>query len=129
MPEVLNILQELESDHRRVNAATTELFKVSRDLHGGIDEQGELVRGVAAEYQDAMDNELIALEERYLFDERRLPAADIRASRVVQAVRTKHPELVDRFRALSAQEQSLKQTISGRKAAISAAQSILRGER
>lgn len=50
-------------------------------------------------------------------------------ARVNQIVREKHPELWARFLALEAQEKSLRQTISGRKGAIGAAQSILRGER
>lgn len=127
--EELTILQELERDRQRLNRATTELYQVTLDLRGGITTGGEFKRGVADEFQEVLDRELIELEERYLRDERKLPATDIRTARVNQVVREKHPELWARFLALEAQEKSLRQTISGRKGAIGAAQSILRGER
>jgi hypothetical protein len=130
MSEALTILQELRRDHERVGAAATALHKTSLLLHGGTDPQtGEVHRGVDAEYQEAYDEELIALEERCLADERRLPPADIREARVTRAVRQKAPGLLDRHRALAADEKALRQTIASRKAAIGAAQSILRGER
>lgn len=127
--EELTILQELERDRQRLNAATSELYRVTLDLRGGIDADGELRRGVADRFQDALDTELIELEERYLRQEQKLPATDIRTARVNKLVREKHPELWSRFIALEAQEKSLRQVISGRKSAIGAAQSILRGER
>lgn len=127
--EELTILQELERDRQRLNAATSELYRVTLDFRGGIDQEGELRRGVADQFQDALDTELIAFEERCLAEERKLPATDIRTARVNKIVREKHPDLWTRHVALEAQERSLRQVISGRKSAIGAAQSILRGER
>lgn len=133
MSEVLTTFQELERDRQRVNAATTELYQVTEQLHGGtsVNEAGEPIyrAGVADRYQEAIDNELIALEEDHLARDQRLPAVDIRTARVTRAVRQKHPELYTEYVALKAQEQALTRAISGRKAAIGAAQSILRGER
>lgn len=133
MSEALTTLHELERDRRRVSNATDELYRVTERLHGGTatGENGQPVYrpGVADRYQEARDNELIALEEAYRAREERLPATDIRAARVARAVRQKHPELHAEFLALEAQEKALRQAISGRKAAIGAAQSILRGER
>lgn len=130
MPEELTILQELRRDHQRLNAAASALHKTSLDLHGGIDPKtGELKRGVSDQFYEARDNELIEMEERYLHDDRRLPAADIREARVNRAIRQKHPDLYAQFLALEADEKALRQTISSRKAAVGAAQSILRGER
>lgn len=127
--EELTILQELERDRQRLNNATSELYRVTLDLRGGIDQDGEFRRGVADEMQEKLDLELIDLEERYLRDEAKLPATDIRTARVNKITREKYPELWSRFIALEAQEKSLRQVISGRKSAIGAAQSILRGER
>lgn len=127
--EALTILHELERDRQRLNRAVTELFNVTLDFRGGVNKDGELVRGVADEFQHALDQELIALEERYLAEERKLPAVDIRTARVNSIVREKHPDLWVKFIALESQEKLLKQTIAGRKGAIGAAQSILRGER
>lgn len=133
MGEVLTTLQELERDRRRVNEATAELYRVTERLHGGssVNEAGEPVfhPGVAGRYREVRDNELIELEESYRARDERLPAADIREARVARAVRTKHPELHAEYLALEAQEKALTRAISGRKAAIGAAQSILRGER
>jgi hypothetical protein len=127
--EELTILQELERDRQRLNAATTELYRVTLDFRGGVDQDGVLHRGVADEFQQCLDTELIELEERYLRLEQKLPATDIRTARVNKIVREKYPELWTRYVALEAQERSLRQVISGRKSAIGAAQSILRGER
>lgn len=133
MSEVLTTLHELERDRQRVNNATDELYRVTERLHGGtsVNDAGEPVYkpGVADRYQEVRDNELIALEESYRAREERLPATDIREARVARAVRQKFPELHAEFLALEAQEKALRQAISGRKAAIGAAQSILRGER
>lgn len=127
--EPLTILQELERDRQRLNRATTELYQVTLKLRGGVDENSELVRGLADRFQEVWDQELIRLEERYLELGQRPPAEDIRTARVNKIVREKHRELWLEYIALESREKSLKQTISGRKAAINAAQSILKGEK
>jgi hypothetical protein len=128
--EVLTILQELRRDRERISEAATALYKTSLELYGGIDhETGEVRRGLSDEFNEARDNELIELEERYLTNGQRLPAQDLREARVTRSVRQKYPELYERFLALDATEKALKQTISSRKAAVGAAQSILKGEK
>lgn len=127
--EELTILEELNRDRQRLDRAVSELYNVTIDLRGGLNTAGEFVRGSADEMQAVLDGELIALEDRYLQEGQRLPAADIRAARVNQIVREKHPDLWSRHLVLESRETALKQTISGRKAAIGAAQSILKGER
>ncbi len=129
VPAEVDILAELRRDRQRLTNATAELFKVTLELRGGVNRDGELVRGVADQLQEQIDLELIALEERYLDQETRLPAADIRAARVNKIVREKHEDLWLRFVSLEAREVSLKRTISSRKQTIGAAQSILNGER
>lgn len=122
MGEVIDILGQLRKDSQKIDEA-------SQELEGGIDRKtGEIVRGVRRDYDDAFDDALIDFEERYLAREQRLPALDIRTARVKKAVRTANPELSDSFYALEAYVNQLKRLISSRKAAVSANQSILKGE-
>jgi len=69
------------------------------------------------------------MEERYLKREQRLPAADVRNARITKQIRDENPELYGEYLALESTVKTLQQTITNRKAAISAAQSVLRGER
>lgn len=129
MGEVIDILGQLRKDSQKIDEAATELYKASQELEGGIDRKtGEIVRGVRRDYDDAFDDALIDFEERYLAREQRLPALDIRTARVKKAVRTANPELSDSFYALEAYCAQLQRLISSRKAAVSANQSILKGE-
>jgi len=128
--EVLTILQELRRDRDRISEAATALYRTSLELYGGIDhETGEIRRGLSDKFNEARDIELIELEDRCLTNGQRLPAQELREARVTRSVRHKHPELYERFLALDATEKALKQTISSRKAAVGAAQSILKGEK
>ena len=130
MSEVLTILQELRLDRNRISEAATALYKTSLELYGGVDPAtGEVKRGLSDEFNEVRDNELIELEERYIAAGERRPPEDLREAMVTRAVRAKHPELYERFLALDATEKALKQTISSRKAAVGAAQSILKGEK
>lgn len=129
-PETVDILKALREDHFRINNASTELVRCTRKLEGGFDhETGEVVIGVRTKYQQAFDEALIDFEEKCLREDRRLPAQDIRTARVTRAVRQQHEELYAEFLALDAQVSMLQRTISNRKAAIGAAQSILKGEK
>jgi len=128
--EVINIHDELRKDHTRIGNAITALSSASRSFDGWLDQEtGELIKGVRQQYQDAYDDELVALEERYLSAETRLPAADIRRARVTKKLRRDHATLVDEYWTLEGTINNLQRTIAGRKVAISAAQSVLRGER
>lgn len=130
MSETIEILQALRSDRDKIDRAASELAKRSQELDGGIDlDTGEIVRGLRDRIEEVTDNELIAYEEEALGRGERLPAQDIRAAHVNRRVRAKHGELRDRFLAVEAHVLMLQRLIANRKAAIGAAQSILRGER
>lgn len=130
MPEVINIHEELRKDHARIGNATSALAKASRAFDGWLDQDtGELIKGVRQRYQELYDDALVDLEERYLKDERKLPAQDIRKARITKQLRKDHPTLCDEYWSLEGTINNLQRTISGRKVAISAAQSVLRGER
>lgn len=130
MPEALDILGQLRKDSQRIDEAATELYRASQELEGGIDRKtGEVVKGVRREYEEAYEDALIDFEERYLSREQKMPALDIRTARVKKAVRTAQPELDDKFFALTAYVNQLQRLISSRKSAVSANQSILKGEK
>ena len=128
MAEVIDILGQLRKDSIRIDKAATALYEKSQELEGGIDKAGQVVRGVRWEYEKAWDDELIAFEERYLSRDQRLPAQDVRNARVRRAVEKDNPELCERFHALEATVAQLQRLISSRKSAVSANQSILKGE-
>ena len=128
MGEVIDILGQLRKDSVRIDRAATALYEKSQELEGGINADGEVVRGVRWEYEKAWDDELIAFEERCNKRGERLPAVDIRTARVKRAVLEANPELCERFYALEATVAQLQRLISSRKSAVSANQSILKGE-
>ena len=128
--ETVDILAELREDSQRIGEATTALYSATVKLDGGFDDQtGEIVTGVRTRWQEAYDEALIELEERYLAEDRRLPAADIRTARVTRQIREHQPELYAEYLALTSRVKLLQTTIQNRKAAVSARQSVLRGER
>ena len=130
MAEVVNIHEALRLDHARVHKATDQLVKASVRFDGFQDmDTGERTVGVRQQWQEAFDDALIAMEEQYLKREQRLPAADVRNARITKQIRDENPELYGEYLALESTVKTLQQTITNRKAAISAAQSVLRGER
>ena len=128
MPETIDVIAALREDGQKVKAGSDELWKAMLAFDGGVDTNGELVKGLRNEYQDAFDRELIQLEDDWPAD-KKLPAAEGRAAWARERVAKKDPELVANYRARDAQIAALRQMISNRKASIGAWQSILRGER
>ena len=130
MVEVIDIMAALRDDHTRISEATTMLAKATIKFDGWLDpETGELVKGVRQRYQDAYDDALIDLEEDCLKEERKLPPADIREARIKKRLRRDQPNLLDEYWSLEGTVKNLQRTIAGRKVAIGAAQSILKGEK
>lgn len=127
--EVIDVLAALREAHGQCHQLTGRLARASVALSGGFDlETGERVKGVATEWQEVVDNELIALEEEKLAAGLKMPPVDLRTAHVTRRARLKNEELYAQFLALDAQVRMLQKTISNRKAEISAAQSILKGE-
>ena len=128
MAEVIDILAQLRLDSTRIDRAATALYEKSQELEGGIGKDGEVIKGVRWEYDRVWDDALIEFEERYLARDQRLPAQDVRNARVRRQVERDNPELCERFYALEATVAQLQRLISSRKSAVSANQSILKGE-
>lgn len=128
MAEVIDILGQLRKDSIRIDKAATALYEKSQELEGGINQDGEIVKGARWEFNRVWDDALIEFEERYLARDQRLPAQDVRNARVRRAVEKDNPELCERFYALEATVAQLQRLISSRKSAVSANQSILKGE-
>lgn len=128
--EPINVLAALREAHAQCHQLTGRLARASIALNGGFDlDTGERVKGVATEWQEAVDSELIAFEEEKMTAGEKLPPLDIRTARVTRRARAGNEELYAQFLALDAQVKMLQKTISNRKAEISAAQSILKGEK
>ncbi len=128
MAEVIDILGQLRKDSIRIDRAATALYEKSQELEGGINSDGEIVRGVRWEYEKAWDEQLLDMERVFNKIGQRLPAQDLRNAHGRRSLLETNPELCERFYALEATVAQLQRLISSRKSAVSANQSILKGE-
>lgn len=130
LPAETDILRQLREVSTAVQEANDELYQLNVELHGGIDAQtGEVIPGIANEYETAFDREIIAIEEGALAAGIRVPAADLRSAKARLRIREKSPRLITVYREKSARVEALSKWIAGQKAVISGLQSVLRGER
>lgn len=122
----------LEEARRGVQAAATELSKLTQDFfHADLDpETGDVKElGIGLRFDIAVKDELAFIYKDAIENERRPPAEDIREALAHRAVQTKQPALWAEFYNTKARIDALRSWISNTKAAIGAAQSILKGER
>ena len=130
IPAETDILRQLRDAATSVQKANDELYKLQIELHGGIDaETGEVISGIASQYESALDTEIIGIEEAALAAGMRVPAADLRSAKARLRIREKFPQLIDAYREKTARVDALSRWIAGQKAVISGLQSVLRGER
>ena len=128
MRDGIQILEALDDASKGVQAAATELSKLSESFHEARLDDGKLVNGIGLEYKVAVDEEVVTIFELALSEDRKPPAQDVRAAMAERAVRVKRPELWAEYHAADARINALKLWISNLKAVISANQSIRRGE-
>jgi hypothetical protein len=127
-------MEALDDASKGVQAASTELSKLSQEFHEArVDPQsgelGELGTGLL--FDIAIKDEIATIYSDAIQADppRRPPAEDIREAMAHRAVQTKKPELWASYHTTKARIDALKTWISNQKSAISANQSILRGER
>lgn len=125
----MEISEALDEASKGVQAAATELSKLSQEFHDAyVDEQGELHMGVGLQFEIAVKEELAAIYTLALENERRPPAEDIRAAMAERSVRTKKADLWTAYYHTKARIDSLQSWISNQRSTISANQSLLRVE-
>jgi len=129
MAEVVDILGDLRTSAEAVEKAANQLHRDTLNFTGKVDENGEWIEGVGPRYEQALDDELIRIEEVAFARDKRPPATDIRQAMARRKVREEHPELHAEHMQLSATIEATQKWISNRKAAMNAKQSVLRGER
>jgi hypothetical protein len=113
----LEILDALDKASKGVQAAATELSDLSQKFHEArIDDNGEIVNGIGLEYKVAVDEEVVAIFELALAEDRKPPAQDVRAAMAERAVRVKRPDLWAEYHATSARIEALKSWIINQKA-------------
>ncbi len=123
------ILEALDEASKGVQAASTELSKLSEDFHSAkVDDGGEISNGLGLAYKVAVDEEVVAIFELALAEDRRPPPTDVRAAMAERAVRVKRPDLWAEYNATKSRINALKLWVSNQKSVISANQSIRRGE-
>ena len=123
------ILEALDEASKGVQAASTELSKLSEKFHSAkIDGEGEIHNGIGLAYKVAVDEEVVTIFELALAEDRKPPATDVRAAMAERAVRVKRPDLWAEFHATKSRIDALKLWVSNQKSVISANQSIRRGE-
>lgn len=130
MNDVTDIVRDLEDTAQRVKKAADRLYRLTVEVHGGINQEtGEVIQGVDSKWQDAYDAEIIAIESEALAKGARTPAADIRQALARQRARDKNPTLYADYLRLTAEVEALQRWIATNKSVVSALQSVLRGER
>lgn len=130
MNDVTDIVRDLEDTAQRVKKAADRLYRLTVEVHGGIDQEtGEVIQGVDSKWQDAYDAEIIAIESEAIANAVRPPAADIRQALARQRARDKSPTLYADYLRLTAEVEALQRWIATNKSVVSALQSVLRGER
>jgi NADPH-dependent ferric siderophore reductase len=130
MNDVTDIVRDLEDTAQRVKKAADRLYRLTVEVHGGIDQEtGEVIQGVESKWQDAHDAEIIAIESEAIANAVRPPAADIRQALARQKARDKNPTLYADYLRLTAEVEALQRWIATNKSVVSALQSVLRGER
>lgn len=130
MNDVTDIVRDLEDTAQRVKKAADRLYRLTVEVHGGINQEtGEVIQGVDSKWQDAFDAEIIAIESEALAKGARTPAADIRQALARQRARDKNPTLYADYLRLTAEVEALQRWIATNKSVVSALQSVLRGER
>ncbi len=126
----LEVLEALDKASRGVQAACTELSELSQRFHEAyIGENGEIIMGVGLRFKAALDDEKVSVYENAIDNGLKVPAADIREAKAERAVRIKKPELWTEYHTGKARIDALKDWVVNLKAAISANQSLARGER
>lgn len=120
-------LDEASADIQRL---ATKLSNLTEEMYEArINEDGEMVLGVGLQYDVALKEEMVAIYTDAMENERKLPAEGIREAIAWTAVKTKNPKLWIDYHNKSREIDGIKLWISNNKAAISANQSVLRGER
>lgn len=124
-------LNELAS---RTMSATDKLRLVSMRLHGHEDVDkatGEVTRtqGVKIEFEEKLDEELLAIAEPFIDAGKRPPAEDIRTAQARKRVKEKYPDLWDEVHILEATMRRLERWLRDARSATMARQSVLKTER
>lgn len=126
---VAEVMVMLDKAAAGVQKAATRLMRLTQSFHEAREGEGGVELGTALAFDIAVKDELASIYNDAIQADRRPPAEDIREAMAHRAVQAKQPELWARYHAEKAEISALQSWISNQKAAISANQSILRGER
>jgi hypothetical protein len=130
MRSATEVMKALDQASNGVQKASTRLMRLSQEFHEAhVDEGGQIVMGIGVQFESALRDELAFIYESAIEDGRRAPAEDIREAMAHRAVQAKRPDLWAEYHAKKSEIDALKIWIRNQRDAISANQSILRGER
>jgi len=123
------IMRDLDDAAREIQAAGVELSRLITTFgEAFIGSDGAIKEGTKLRYEIAVKDEIARLYESALTEERRVPPEDVRSALAERAVRAKDPTLYAEYNASKTRIEALRLFISGRKAVISAYQSLRKGE-
>lgn len=131
MRSAAQVMEALDKASNGVQKASTRLMRLSQSFHeaGVVEATGEIAMGTGVRFETALRNELAFIYADAIENERRPPAEDIREAMAYRAVQVKRPDLWARYHAEKAEIDALTVWVRNQRDAISANQSILRGER
>jgi hypothetical protein len=119
----------LEALAAAVDAGADRLRSYLDEYEGGITDDGEVVEGVRQRYERALEDISERIYSEYENRSERPPAEAIRYARARQEVEANHPELYQRYHALSASIKKGEVWLRQKRDAISALQTLTKTER
>lgn len=123
-------MKALDDASAEIQRVSTKLSKLSIELYEAkVDDDGEIHMGLALQYEAAMDEALIGIWATRTAAGDKMPAADLRDAMARAAMKKTELKLFLEYRNKLQEIEAMKVWISSQKAAISANQSVLRGER
>lgn len=128
-PEPVTILAELQQAARELEAASTRLAQNVKLSEGKINAAGEFEQGASLRYRIAVETRMLEIYDEAIADEKRPPGEDVRTAKAEAHVRKAEPALFAEHTHFQTDIKALRLFIAARKEAISARQSILKGER
>lgn len=121
------VIREVYDAASRIEKASEELASLTQRFESAVDEDGQISYGIKLRYENALDNELLSIVDRYEEEGKRPPAEDIRLARAKRHVRLHDEQLYVEYVQAEMEMNGLRRYISSQKAVVSGLQSALNG--
>lgn len=121
------VIREVYEAANKLEESSENLRKATKRFESAVNEEGEVEYGIKLLYENAIDNELLAIVDEYERQGKRPPAEDIRIARAKKKIRVDDEALYVAYVQAEMKMHGLRTLISSQKAVISGKQSVLNG--